>query len=336
MKLVLALFILAFSFVSSANSISFMQYNIENFFDTLHDEGTEDWTYLPVSLKKKLPGHQEACQLMTNTYYADECLNLDWTEAKFTKKILNISKMIKSFDNSGKGPDILMLQEVENLNVISKLVSKGLDGLGYQYKVLIEGNDSRGIDVALISKYPVVSSKIHPLVMNGQIEDTRGILQVDLNVKGQTVTVFVNHWPSQGNTTDYRVASAQQLDKLASSLKSDLILAGGDFNTLETEVPYPFSFMSNWVDAEKMARELGVQMIGGTHFYRGEWSSLDHIFIHKKSALKPNYNSFQIMNRSFALKKDSYSSEMIPNRFNFKTAEGFSDHLPMGLLIDIK
>ena len=332
-------FILIFFTLASstfAKSISFMQYNTENFFDTVHDQGTGDWTYLPHDLKIKMPEQQEACHQTSTGRYLDECLQMDWTEAKFTKKIINISKVIKSFDNTGKGPDIIMLEEVENMNVISKLVSKGLDGLGYQYKVLIEGDDSRGIDVALISKYPIAKAVRHPLIMDGKKVDTRGILQVTLNIGTQEITVFVNHWPSQGNPTPFRVASAKLLDSVASNLSSDLIIAAGDFNTLVNESPNPFGQMSNWIDAEKEARKQGVKMNPGTHFYRGEWSSLDHIFIHKKSNINQDYKSFEIINRSFMLKKDYSTGEMVPNRFDFETGNGFSDHLPLGIVIDVK
>lgn len=336
MKVCLALISLVLATSSFAKSVSFMQYNAENFFDTTHDEGTEDWTYLPSQVKAKTPELKEVCHKLSTSFYIQECLELDWNEAKFTKKILNIAKVIKSFDQTGKGPDIVMLEEVENINVLSKLVTKGLDGLGYQYKVLIEGDDTRGIDVGLISKYPVVNAKRFPLIINGRKEDTRGILQVTLKVGIQEVTVFVNHWPSQSNPTEFRVASAKLLDSAAAALNSDLIIAAGDFNTLANENPKPFSYLSNWTDAESEARKQGVKMNPGTHFYKGEWSSLDHIFIHKKSAATVNYQSFQIMNRSFMLKRDARSGEMVPNRFNFETGEGFSDHLPMAIVIDIK
>ena len=305
MKLYSALLCLALSSIAYARPVSFMQYNAENSFDTLHDKGTEDWTYLPHAVKVNTPEQHAACKKMSTSFYVEECLNLDWNETKFTKKMQNVAKVIKAFDNTNKGADIVMLEEIENINVLNQLVAKALPGLGYDHKALIEG------------------------------DDTRGILQVDLNVNGKAVTVFVNHWPSQSNPTEQRVASAQMLEKLASQSKSALILAAGDFNTLKTENPRPFAALANWTDVEPEARKANPSLHAGTHFYKGEWSSLDHIFVYKKSTVKVDVKNFQIMNRPFLLKKDSRSNEMIPNRFNFETAEGFSDHLPMGIVIDI-
>jgi len=330
MKYILLALTLAGSLTVSAKNLTVMQYNAENFFDTKHDSGTKDFTYLPLEVKKSLPGHEEECDLMTG-YYRKQCKYLDWNEARFTKKIINLSKVIKSFDKSGRGPDIVFLQEVENANVLNKLRTKGLDKLGYRYQVLIEGDDSRGIDVGLISKYPVISSRHHSLIINGTKLDTRGILEVALNVSGKKVVVFINHWPSQNNPAEERAASAKLLSQLADNVSGDLIMATGDFNTLETDSPYSFDYLQNFVDAETEARKSGVLLNPGTHYYRGEWSSLDRIFIHKNSVLKPDFSKFNIMIHPFMMETDVRTGDEIPMRSDAETGYGYSDHLPLTL-----
>ncbi len=314
-----------------AKSLKVMAYNAENFFDTLHNPKTQDFTYLPLSLKQSLPGHAQYCQSMSEGFYKDQCLNLDWTEAKFTKKVINISKVIKAFDKNGKGPDVLVLEEIENADVLKKLVTKGLDKLGYNHKILIEGDDSRGIDVAVVSKFPVISSKHHPLVINGTRLDTRGILEVTLDVEGSKVVVFANHWPSQSNPASERVASAKLLSSVASKLKADLIIAMGDFNTLDTDIPYPFDSLKYFIDAETEARKLNIDLKPGTHFYKGGWASLDRIFVFQDSALKPDYSKFKIIHEPFMMKIDSRTGESVPVRAEASTGEGFSDHLPLAM-----
>lgn len=315
----------------NAKTLKVMEYNVENFFDTKHDVGTQDYTYLPLSVKKSLPEHSKVCNSMSGDFYRNECLNLDWNEAKFTKKIINISKVIKAFDKTGKGPDVLVLEEVENINVLNKLVTKGLDKLGYAHKVLIEGDDSRGIDVAVISKFPVISSKHHPLIINGVKQDTRGMLEVSLDVEGSTVVVFANHWPSQSNPASERAASAKLLSDVASKVDADLILAMGDFNTLDSDVPYPFDHLNRFIDAEVEARKLDLDLKPGTHFYRGGWSSLDRIFIYENAALKAQFGKFQIINEPFMMKIDSRTGESVPVRAEAATGEGYSDHLPLAM-----
>lgn len=331
MKSILFALPVLFSLSVEAKTLKVMQYNVENFFDTKFDEGTSDYTYLPLSLKKTLPNHSKNCKKMGSSNFIKDCEKLDWNDEKFTKKAMNVAKVIKSFDETGLGADIIIFEEIENINVLNNIVSQGLSDLGYISKVLIEGDDSRGIDVGVISKFPVISSRRHAIMYNGVKLDTRGILEVTFNVEGKKVVVFANHWPSQSNPTDQRVASAKLLAETAQSLKADLIIAAGDFNSLTSEKPYPLDFLKDFIDAEQEARHLGVEMNGGTHFYHGEWSSLDHIFIFKNANLETNYRKFQIMNRPFMLRKDNQSGVMIPYRANANSGEGFSDHLPMGI-----
>lgn len=317
----------------SAKTLKLMQYNTENFFDTSFDRGTEDYIYLPLSMKNSIPGHREYCEKLSSPHNVSQCLGLDWNEPRLTKKIINISQVIRSFDSTGRGPDIIVLEEIENKNVLNMLVNKGLSGLGYQYYVLIEGDDSRGIDIALISKFPIVSALRHPLVINGTKLDTRGILEVLINVDGRRVVVFGNHWPSQNNPTNHRIASAQLLETMASRDTADLVIALGDFNTLPNERPSPFSFLTSFIDAETEARKVQSGLNPGTHFYQGGWSSLDRILIHKNSPLRPLFNRFQIITRPFMMKRDPRTGQIIPNRFNTNTGEGYSDHLPLGIEI---
>lgn len=331
-KAFIVLLLLSCTFVS-AKSLKIMQYNGENFFDTSFDQGTDDYTYLPLAVKKNLPGHGAFCETMSG-FYKDQCFNMDWNETKFAKKVQNVARVIKAYDQSGLGPDVLFMEEIENINVLNQVALKGLTGLGYNYRVLIEGDDMRGIDVGIISKYPVISSKHHSLIIDGQKIDTRGILEVTLNVEGKSVVLFANHWPSQSNPTLHRIESAKLLQKLADNKKADLIIAAGDFNTLDTEKPAPFSFLSNFVDSEKEARKVNSTLNPGTHFYRSKWSSLDRIFIHKKSTMVPDYKTYQIMKPSFMLTRDSKTGTMIPMRTNFSTGEGYSDHLPIGIIFN--
>ena len=77
-------------------------------------------------------------------------------------KIRNLSKIIKQAD-SGRSPDIVVFQEVENINALQKLKSLGLKDEGYKEIVLVEGTDKRGIDVAIISKFALAGRyKISP------------------------------------------------------------------------------------------------------------------------------------------------------------------------------
>ncbi len=320
--------------VASAAPITVMSYNTENLFDTSFDVGTDDTTYLPKALKEVLPGHAEACAKNTSEFRKKQCLYLDWTPEKLAKKITGIGQVIRSFDQSGRGPDVVVFQEVENRQVLDSLVDIGLGGLGHDHRILIEGDDTRGIDVAVISRYPIIAAERHLIIIDGRRLDTRGILEVTLQSGQKTVVIYANHWPSQSNPTSQRIAAAQLLEELAARRAADLIIALGDFNTTVNDDPFPFSFMPSFVDAEERARELG-PLFPGTTYYAGTWNSLDKIFVHHNSRSPIDYANFQIIHHGFLLRPELASGELIPYRYDHETAQGYSDHLPVGMKIDL-
>lgn len=61
-------------------------------------------------------------------------------------------------------PEVVCLQEVENMWSLKSFHDRYLrrvSGRDYRYKILIDGNDPRGINVALISRYMINSSTTH-------------------------------------------------------------------------------------------------------------------------------------------------------------------------------
>ncbi len=101
-------------------------------------------------------------------------------------------------------PHVMGLVEIESLPTLTKFRDDYLADMGYRHIVLIEGNDQRGIDVALISKFPVVNVKSHKDVtfaipgVPGPSKFSRDVLQATVKApNGYTFTVFVNHLKSQ-------------------------------------------------------------------------------------------------------------------------------------------
>ena len=135
--------------------------------------------------------------------------------------------------------DILCLQEVDNLEVL-KAFEYGylfkMVGSGYRQKYLIEGNDSRGIDVAVMMKEttrdgePIECMKvtshaqttfedmnlyndgIAALGMTAQDKVfRRDCLEVELRIGGRPLTLFITHLKSMGgarNGLDGRTSTA--------------------------------------------------------------------------------------------------------------------------------
>jgi len=98
--------------------------------------------------------------------------------------------------------DVLAVQEVENIGILRKFNREMLGGR-YSHLALIEGNDPRFIDVAILSKLPLgpvtsFQTAVHP-ADNDQRVFGRDLLEVEIWNEGRTerlFTLYNNHLKS--------------------------------------------------------------------------------------------------------------------------------------------
>ncbi|MBT9587260.1 endonuclease/exonuclease/phosphatase family protein [bacterium] len=151
------------------------------------------------------------------------------------------------------GADIMTNQEVENLGVYDQWARQNLQG-AFPHTALIEGNDKRGIDVAAMSRYPIVKVVSHkenqfPLAdQSGLTRFSRDLLRVDVDVQGEIVSLYTTHSYSRRRgkaeevhmADNQRIAEAQAIKAIVSQEMSQfpgrLYIITGDFND-ETEDP---------------------------------------------------------------------------------------------------
>ena len=147
--------------------------------------------------------------------------------------------------------DVVTLQEVSSKETIEKdlLTRRGL-AEKYPYVALTRGNDKRGIQLAVISKYPFTEVVTHtdakfPLVDgSGTGRFSRDLLRVDVdldpNKPGPELTVYNTHSKSRRPTEsgpsadDIRISEAKAVRDIAekemSAFPSRLFVVTGDFN----------------------------------------------------------------------------------------------------------
>lgn len=312
---------------SDNDTIFIATWNVENLFDTEDDPLKNDNEFLPLGKK-------------------------EWTEDKLETKLNCLARVI-NYMNNGRGPDILAIQEVENINVTKRLLYK-LDRGDY-VAAYRESPDERGIDVTLIydrKKFNIIS--VDTLRVNlPNKRNTRYILQAILNFKSNndTINIFVNHWPSRsgGNakTEPFRIIAAKILrDRVESVFKTNPkanIIILGDFNDEPEDVSIKDILKTKNLDCNKKEfssydlYNLSIKKYKsgeGTFFYKGNWKMLDQIIISSslidKNKLDYICDSFEIVKPFFMITKENQKYfKPFPTYKGNKYLGGFSDHFPI-------
>jgi endonuclease/exonuclease/phosphatase family metal-dependent hydrolase len=112
--------------------------------------------------------------------------------------------------------DILCLQEVENLDALKRFRNEFVGGSkAYEFALSIDGNDPRFIDVAVLSKYPIVHARSYAHLRQGNTAlFSRDCLEVDVLIGSETLTLFVQHYKSMmGGRKKTRARRAVQVRK---------------------------------------------------------------------------------------------------------------------------
>ncbi len=325
---IITLFV-AFSFYAGfAQDARIVFYNVENLFDCEDDPKVNDNEFLPRSMRR-------------------------WTITKYHEKLNRTAKVIL---NAGDGvaPVIVGLCEVENQNVLEDLV-KNPALAKFNYGIIhLESPDPRGIDVALLYRpdfFKPFYYKAIPLKSSDPGFRTRDILQVSGVLDCQdTLTVFVNHWPSRYGgpmeTKALRVLAAQTLKKACVQILGDharaKIVCMGDFNdepndeslseTLNAKAPAKANSPTDLVNLSAAWGKLPLQ----THKNLGQWETFDQFIVSDnliKSTEGYKADSAFIFHAAFLLEPDTQYTGQKPFRTwsGFKYLGGFSDHLPIVL-----
>ena len=320
------------------DEISFMTFNVENLFDTEHDEGKNDYTYLPKALKRKKAEYREACEDNDSPSRIAECLNTDYDESAVKAKMRNIAQIVLGVDS--KGPDILFVLEVENLKILNRLNSEFLKEAGYTTVVLIEGPDERGIDIGLLSRLPLAGNPtLHPVNLEKLPSDgdrraeTRGILEVPLKLpNGETLYTFGAHFPSQANPRHWRSQALTQLvKKLENKDEKFMAIGGGDLNITAEEEDEAQLFKKIATPSTWVSHFVGCKQCPGTHNYRKSWSFLD-VHLYSKALQSEGKASYRILPETIdVIRYDPLHIRRgkYPNRWDGDTKDGVSDHFPL-------
>ena len=271
---------------SGADSLQVMFWNVENFFDWRNDSTTVS------DVEFSAAGERH------------------WTWKRFQAKANAFAKALFWVEaETGRLPDIIGLEEVENAFVLRQVLQKtALRKLDYKY-VHYDSPDRRGIDVALLyrtSRLELLDSKPCHLYAADTVMATRDILLCVFRRSGTSVmpdpdrasiatfqeipgqagndgafAVLVNHHPSKyggaAESEPRRRVAVERLRFLADSLAAvgiDRIIAGGDFNDT------PDNPVFGLLEPVLLPMHMDLFRRGlGTIKFDGKWDLIDHIYV---------------------------------------------------------
>ncbi len=303
-------------------------YNCEQLFDTVHNPAVNDTEFTPAG-------------------------RYHYTQKIYEQKLRNIATVIQSM---GENAQLAMigLAEVENDTVLHDLVTQPeIARFNYRY-IWYSGHDERGINVAMIynpgyfkplwsESLQVKLDSVKP-VAEGSKMNTRDILHIKGILAGDTVHVFINHWPSRtdGDTESRpkRIAAAMVLkegiDKLLHTDSLAQILVMGDFNDNPDDSSLALVSGASQGSSSKLYNPfMALYKKGaGTVMYHHSWNLFDPVLLSdglmKRSNNSLTYDSAGIYKPDFLT--DHYKGrEGAPYRSWLGTywLNGYSDHYPV-------
>jgi endonuclease/exonuclease/phosphatase family metal-dependent hydrolase len=209
------------------------------------------------------------------------------------------------------GADVLGVVEAEArpvLEMFTEALITKVGGTPYEEVMLVDGNDDRGIDVGLLSRYPITAVTPHVYDTDNQgVVFSRDCCEYHLDIgHGRTLVVLVNHLKSKGYGSEDDPIGAKRRRRQArrvAAIYEELIASGhplvavvGDLNdtpdsralkpllagtTLKDISQHPdfepgpragtFKGEANQIDYVLLSPDLFAQAVGGGIFRQGVW-----------------------------------------------------------------
>lgn len=237
-------------------------------------------------------------------------------------------------------PDILAMQEVENLDALLQFNRTYLDN-DYKYAMVIDGNDPRQIDVGVLSKYPIKSFSTHRFdkKSDGKPIFSRDCLIAEIEIsKTKTLTLLINHFKSKiGGGGEKRKLQAQRVvdiieDRFGKNMSDNNFVVLGDLNDGNNSIDLEVLIKNEKLENVLLRIDAAEQW---THYYKKEKKAeqLDYILISPSLKDKNKTNKPTIERRGLGNDIDIYSG----TRFNEEISgkDGASDHCAIFITLEL-
>ena len=262
----------------------------------------------------------------------DCSLTVEFKKAKFSEiGRTNTGKVIRSVK-----ADVACIVEADNRPSLKKFDTDVLKSK-YRYEMLLDGNDQRGIDVGLYSRFPLGGIWTHMFDGTSSSKTfSRDCPEYEIKLpNGKSLFVLCNHLKSKGygdrdKSNKRRKRQAKAIAKILKQydLSKDWVVVAGDLNDTPGSAPLkPLMNLSNLFDvlAQQFPSEPKKRW---TYHYRS-FEQIDYLLVSKP--LKDNFIKAGVERRGmYNLNKLTTSDPTIDNETQYSTVTHWtnaaSDH----------
>lgn len=265
-----------------------------------------------------------------------------WSEEKYLDRLDRLCDAIVLCGKeigmeSGAGPDIVVLEEIENARVIRDVCNRLPQRSTYRHASFVPPAGCSPFGCAILSRYPVLRVNAHS-VEGGDLS-LRPILETVLSVDGVELTVFAVHLKSKANGgggSDEKARRAQETllaSLIDSCLPDSFWLACGDFNQGRDEFLEMNKYANCWdfrTDGRNNGKTSGPE---GSYWYNGNWEAIDHVFV-PQGCIDEGGEGWKVGSFTVVAEAPVAGEDFKPNRYEVFSGKGCSDHLPLVMSLE--
>jgi len=296
---------------------------------------------------------------VTGNEYPEYTPEEGWTTDAYRKRLGRVAQAITQ--GHAMVPDIVLLQEIEHANVLQDLLHEHLSSRGFQWFAATAAKDS-AIQVGIISRFPITDARTH------SVQGNRPVLECEIDLGSEKLVVFVVHAKSRregvAETEGQRIATSGVISRRTEELLRKHpwrpVLVAGDFNgsadsylregaTYQTAlVPFDVLKADDYARNGSLLVSGGVPPRGiwytwwldrsqlllshadGSYWYQGIWETFDQILL--SPAFFDSYG-LEFHSGQVGVGQHLRDEKGHPNAWNVRTESGYSDHLPVYVVL---
>jgi endonuclease/exonuclease/phosphatase family metal-dependent hydrolase len=281
----------------------------------------------------------------------------EWNAEKYGERLDRLCAVIalcgkRSGEEPLSGPDVAVLEEIENEGVVRDICNRLNQRTTYRYAAFVPPAEGSAFGSAVLSRLPVTGITAHavgaPQSSGTESMALRPMLEVSLRVGDETLTVFAVHWKSKSGDGDEsddgltpsasaRRAQERLLSERIAKLGNDSApwVACGDFNQRYDE----FTLLGEYADCwdSWLARCESGEIPGpaGSYYYDKAWETIDHFFVPKAFIARDDPTATWVVSDFRVIAESPIAdADLVPNRYVIFSGKGVSDHLPLILALE--